>query len=86
MKEDKMLGFEDVAVFNMAVDGDKRLTDGLDGLAGRISDMTKEEYTEEMLLLFREAGIFLTGPELKKLLLLRRQMDCILVAEEEKTH
>ena len=35
-----------------------------------------------MLLLFNEAGIFLTRSELEKLLLLRRQTDIMLLEKE----
>lgn len=36
-------------------------------------DMTKDEYVEEMLCLFKEAGLFLTRIQLEKLLALRRR-------------
>lgn len=80
----RLLDFDDVAAFNEVIDSNTQLKEGLDRLARNYSDMTKQEYIDEMLLLFNEAGIFLTRSELEKLLLLRRQTDMMLL-EREKT-
>lgn len=80
----RILGFEEAAAFNKAIDTDERLKNGLDRLARSIPDMTKEEYKKEMLLLFEEAGIFLEYAELEKLLLLRQQTDRIMLADKSK--
>ena len=78
----RLLDFEDVAAFNEVIDSDTQLKAGLDRLARNYSEMTKQEYMDEMLLLFNEAGIFLTRSELEKLLLLRRQTDIMLLEKE----
>ena len=42
-------------------------------------NLTQDEYVDEMLRLFKEAGVFLTREELEKLLMLRRQTDLLLL-------
>lgn len=78
----RLLDFEDVAAFNEVIDSNTQLKAGLDRLARNYSEMTKQEYMDEMLLLFQEAGIFLTESELEKLLLLRQQMDRMLLERQ----
>lgn len=80
----RLLDFDDVAAFNEVIDSNTQLKAGLDRLARNFSEMTKQEYEDEMLLLFHEAGIFLTKDELEKLLLLRQQTDRML-RERENT-
>lgn len=66
-------GLPDEETFNRELDSNERLKSGLDRLARAYPDMTKDEYVEEMLCLFKEAGLFLTRIQLEKLLALRRR-------------
>ena len=86
MEEEKprALGFEDTAAFNQAIDTDARLKEGLNRLALSMAGLSREEYVDEMLLLFKEAGIFLTQSELERLLVLRRQTDRMLAEREQE--
>lgn len=59
--------------FNRAIDTNDRLRQGLEKLARAYPDISKDEYVDEMLRLFREAGVFLSRGELEKLLVVRRR-------------
>lgn len=78
------LGLEEAAAFNTALDTNERLKRGLDDLADAYPNITQDEYVDEMLRLFKEAGIFLTRDELEKLLMLRRQTDLLLLDKLSK--
>ena len=73
------LGLEEAAAFNTALDTNERLKRGLGDLACAYPNLTQDEYVDEMLRLFKEAGVFLTREELEKLLMLRRQTDLLLL-------
>lgn len=73
------LGLEEAAAFNTALDTNERLKRGLDDLVCAYPNLTQDEYVDEMLRLFKEAGVFLTREELEKLLMLRRQTDLLLL-------
>ena len=78
MKKEKM-GFEEAARFNKAMDTNRQLSDGMLKLIQRYGSLTEQEYTGEMLALFREAGLDLTAEELYTLLKLRIKTDQMLL-------
>ena len=71
--------FEDAARFNWAMDTNEALQEGLVKLAEQYPHMTEKEYTSQMLILFRQAGLELSGEELKMLLALRQKTDQMLL-------
>lgn len=60
--------------FNAALDTDRKLQDGMKGLAGQYDCLTEREYTEKTLELCRQAGFTLTDVELRQLLKQRLQL------------
>lgn len=78
------LHFADAACFNWALDTNQALRDGIARLAEQFSQLTEEEYTNQALTLFRQAGLDLTGEELKMLLALRRETDRMLQQNNRK--
>lgn len=71
------------AAFNTALDTNERLKRGLDDLACAYPELTQDEYVDEMLRLFKQAGLFLTREELETLLMLRRQTDLLLLRNDK---
>ena len=71
--------FEDAARFNWAMDTNESLREGLAELAEQYPEMTEKEYTSQMLVLFRRAGLELSGEELEMLLALRQKTDQMLL-------
>ena len=67
-----------------ALDTNQDLRDGMARLAEQFSQLTEEEYTNQALNLFRQAGLDLTGEELKMLLALRRETDRMLLQNSQK--
>ena len=61
----------------------ERLKRGLDDLACAYPELTQDEYVDEMLRLFKQAGLFLTREELETLLMLRRQTDLLLLRNDK---
>ena len=51
----------------------------LSSIRSAYPNLTQDEYVDEMLRLFKEAGVFLTREELEKLLMLCRQTDLLLL-------
>lgn len=51
----------------------------LSSIRSAYPNLTQDEYVDEMLRLFKEAGVFLTREELEKLLMLRQQTDLLLL-------
>lgn len=84
MKKEKM-GFIEAARFNAVMDNNQRLNEGLLELAKRYGSLSEQEYIEEMLRLFREAGLDLTAEELQTLLKLRMKTDQMLLAQKENS-
>lgn len=80
----KKMGFIEAARFNAVMDHNQWLNEGLLELTKRYGSFTEQEYTEEMLRLFREAGLDLTPEELQTLLKLRMKTDEILLSQKEK--
>lgn len=76
----RRLGFTEAARFNRMLDTDAELRAGLNTLAARFSDIGEEEYTLQMLSLFRRAGLELSVQEFKTLLTLRQKTDQMLLA------
>lgn len=70
-------GYADAAAFNAALDTDVRLRAGLERLNATLPEVGRETFAEELLLLFEEAGIFLTRSELERLLAMRRELGCM---------
>ena len=83
-KKTPNLHFADAACFNWALDPNQDLRDGMARLAEQFSQLTEEEYTNQALNLFRQAGLDLTGEELKMLLALRRETDRMLLQNSQK--
>lgn len=81
MKKRK-IGFTEAVRFDEAMDLDQRLNNGLLELTKRRSSLTEQEYTEKMLRLFREAGLELTGSELRTLLRLRLKTGQMLLEQK----
>ena len=80
------LEFEDAVCFNWALDTNRELQEGLLKLAEQYPHLTEERYTQRLLELFQRAGLELSADELKILLMLRRETDCMLLRkEQEKT-
>lgn len=73
------LEFEDAVCFNWALDTNRELQEGLLKLAEQYPHLTEERYTQRLLELFRRAGL-----ELKILLMLRRETDCMLLRKEQE--
>lgn len=71
------LEFEDAVCFNWALDTNRELQEGLLQLA-------EERYTQRLLELFQRAGLELSADELKILLMLRRETDCMLLRKEQE--
>ena len=79
------LYFEDAARFNWTMDTNEELREGLAQLAEQYPKITEKEYTEQMLVLFRRAGLELSEEDLGMLLALRQKTDqMILQRKEEK--
>lgn len=78
------MGFVAAARFNAVMDNSQRLNDGLLELTKRYGSLTEQEYIQEMLGLFREAGLDLTADELNTLLMLRMKTDQMLLKEKAK--
>lgn len=76
------LKFEDAARFNWALDTDRELQDGIAKLAEEFPNLTEESYTQNVLELFRKAGLELSMEDLKILLALRRETDCMLLRKK----
>ncbi len=72
-----MPGYADAAAFNAALDTDARLRAGLERLNATLPEVGRETFAEELLLLFEEAGFFLTRSELERLLAMRRELGCM---------
>ena len=72
------LEFEDAVCFNWALDTNRELQEGL------YPHLTEERYTQRLLELFRRAGLELSADELKILLMLRRETDCMLLRKEQE--
>ena len=53
-------------------------------LAEQYPHLTEERYTQRLLELFRRAGLELSADELKILLMLRRETDCMLLRKEQE--
>ena len=66
-------------------DTNQQLSDGLLKLIKQYGSLTERQYTEEMLDLFREAGLDLTAAELYTLLKLRIKTDQMLLEQKENT-
>ena len=79
------LKFEDAARFNWVLDTNQELQDGMLKLVEQFSSLTEESYTEKALELFRKAGLELSAEDLKMLLALRRETDCMLLRKKEKS-
>mgnify|MGYP001112515649 CR=1 FL=1 len=79
------LYFEDAARFNWVLDTNQELQDGMLKLVEQFSSLTEESYTEKALELFRKAGLELSAEDLKMLLALRRETDCMLLRKKEKS-
>lgn len=82
-KQTGRLGLEEAAAFNTALDTNERLKRGLYDLACAYPELTQDEYVDEMLRLFKQAGLFLTREELETLLMLRRQTDLLLLRNDK---
>lgn len=78
------LEFEDAVCFNWALDTNRELQEGLLKLAEQYPNLTEERYTQRLLELFRRAGLELSADELKILLMLRRETDCMLLRKEQE--
>ena len=78
------LEFEDAVCFNWALDTNRELQEGLLKLAEQYPHLTEERYTQRLLELFRRAGLELSADELKILLMLRRETDCMLLRKEQE--
>ena len=78
------LEFEDAVCFNWALDTNRELQEGLLKLAEQYPHLTEERYTQRLLELFRRAGLKLSADELKILLMLRRETDCMLLRKEQE--
>ena len=83
-RKNRSLRFEDAARFNWALDTNKELRRGIAQLAEKLPMLTEDEYTQKALSLFSEAGLELTGDELKMLLALRRETDRMLLWQDGK--
>lgn len=73
---------EDAARFNWALDTDRELQAGMAKLAEEYPNLTEESYTQNVLELFRKAGLELSMEDLKILLALRRETDCMLLRKK----
>lgn len=83
-KEKKIpLKFEDAARFNWVLDTNCELQDGMEKLAEEFPGLIEESYTQKTLELFRKAGLVLSAEDLKILLTLRRETDCMLLRKKE---
>lgn len=78
------LEFEDAVCFNWALDTNRELQEGLLQLAEQYPHLTEERYTQRLLELFQRAGLELSADELKILLMLRRETDCMLLRKEQE--
>lgn len=70
------LEFEDAVCFNWALDTNRELQEGLLKLAEQYPHLTEERYTQRLLEL--------SADELKILLMLRRETDCMLLRKEQE--
>lgn len=78
------LEFEDAVSFNWVLDTNRELQEGLPQLAEQYPHLTEERYTQRLLELFQRAGLELSADELKILLMLRRETDCMLLRKEQE--
>lgn len=76
------LKFGDAARFNWALDMNRELQDGMAKLAEEFPNLTEESYTQKALELFRKAGLELSAEDLKMLLALRQETDCMLLRKK----
>lgn len=74
---------KDAARFNWALDTNCELQDGMEKLAEEFPGLTEESYTQKTLELFRKAGLVLSAEDLKILLTLRRETDCMLLRKKK---
>lgn len=77
------LKFEDAARFNWVLDTNCELQDGMEKLAKEFPGLTEESYTQKVLELFRKAGLVLSAEDLKILLTLCRETDCMLLRKKK---
>lgn len=82
-KKKASLKFEDAARFNWALDTNCELQDGMEKLAEEFPGLTEESYTQKTLELFQKAGLVLSAEDLKILLTLRRETDCMLLRKKK---
>lgn len=82
-KTEQTLGFADAARFNLVLDTDKTLQEGMAELAAQLPHLTDEDYTKRLLRLLHNSGLDITTEEFKTLLALRRQLDQRLLREKE---
>lgn len=82
-KKKAPLKFEDAARFNWALDTNCELQDGMEKLAEEFPGLTEESYTQKALELFQKAGLVLSAEDLKILLTLRRETDCMLLRKKK---
>lgn len=82
MEKEKM-GFIEAARFNAVMDNNQWLNESLLELTKRYGSLSRQEYIEEMLRLFRQSGLDLTAEELQTLLKLRMKTDQMLLSKKE---
>lgn len=80
------LHFEDAARFNWALDTDEELQAGIFRLTERFPALTEAEYADEMLALFRRAGLDLSCKDLHMLLALRQESDRMLLRQKRPSN
>ena len=77
------MGFIEAARFNAVMDNNQWLNESLLELTKRYGSLSRQEYIEEMLRLFRQSGLDLTAEELQTLLKLRMKTDQMLLSKKE---
>lgn len=81
--EKEKKGFIEAARFNAVMDNNQWLNESLLELTKRYGSLSRQEYIEEMLRLFRQSGLDLTAEELQTLLKLRMKTDQMLLSKKE---
>ena len=78
----KKISFAEAAKFNWEADTNVQLRKKLHELAKQYKNLSKKEYREKLLQLFREQGLDINAEQLDMLLLLRQKTDQMLLGQE----